>query len=137
MIYDSGDWLVGGDIQVLERITWNDGLDQYRLTPNELRSRFREMDADAVFAFQLRNPVHNGHALLMKASANLCPGTCLRSVKTCQDVSRRVKTCQDVSRRVKTCQDVSRRVKTCQDVVSRCVKTCQDVSRCVKTCQDV
>lgn len=24
------------------------------------------MNADAVFAFQLRNPVHNGHALLMQ-----------------------------------------------------------------------
>jgi 3'-phosphoadenosine 5'-phosphosulfate synthase len=24
------------------------------------------MSADAVFAFQLRNPVHNGHALLMR-----------------------------------------------------------------------
>ena len=24
------------------------------------------MEADAVFAFQLRNPVHNGHALLMR-----------------------------------------------------------------------
>ena len=24
------------------------------------------LQADAVFAFQLRNPVHNGHALLMK-----------------------------------------------------------------------
>lgn len=44
---------------------WNDGLDQYRLTPNELRSKFKEMGADAVFAFQLRNPIHNGHALLM------------------------------------------------------------------------
>merc|ERR1712212_482696 len=65
MIMESGDWLVGGDIQVLGRITWNDGLDQYRLTPKELRSRFEEMDADAVFAFQLRNPIHNGHALLM------------------------------------------------------------------------
>ena len=38
----------------------------YRLTPNELRQKFRELNADAVFAFQLRNPVHNGHALLMK-----------------------------------------------------------------------
>ena len=37
-----------------------------RLTPNELRLKFKELDADAVFAFQLRNPVHNGHALLMK-----------------------------------------------------------------------
>jgi ATP sulfurylase len=24
------------------------------------------MGADAVFAFQLRNPIHNGHALLMQ-----------------------------------------------------------------------
>ena len=30
MIYESGDWLVGGEIEVYERITWNDGLDQYR-----------------------------------------------------------------------------------------------------------
>lgn len=65
MVYDSGDWLCGGDLEVLERILWNDGLDQYRLTPKELRAKFRQLNADAVFAFQLRNPVHNGHALLM------------------------------------------------------------------------
>lgn len=65
MVMDSGDWLVGGDLEVLEQIRWNDGLDQFRLTPNQLRKKFREMGADAVFAFQLRNPVHNGHALLM------------------------------------------------------------------------
>nr|XP_006821701.1 PREDICTED: bifunctional 3'-phosphoadenosine 5'-phosphosulfate synthase-like isoform X2 [Saccoglossus kowalevskii] len=66
MVMDSGDWLVGGDLETLERIKWNDGLDEYRKTPNELRAKFREMEADAVFAFQLRNPVHNGHALLMQ-----------------------------------------------------------------------
>jgi 3'-phosphoadenosine 5'-phosphosulfate synthase len=66
MINESGDWLVGGELQVLERIRWNDGLDHHRLTPSELREKFREMGADAVFAFQLRNPVHNGHALLMQ-----------------------------------------------------------------------
>ncbi|OQV18418.1 Bifunctional 3'-phosphoadenosine 5'-phosphosulfate synthase [Hypsibius exemplaris] len=65
MIMDSGDWLVGGDLEVFERIRWNDGLDQYRLKPNELRKKFTELGADAVFAFQLRNPIHNGHALLM------------------------------------------------------------------------
>ena len=53
MINESGDWLVGGDLEVLERIHWNDGLDQYRLTPKELRQKFKEMDADAVFAFQV------------------------------------------------------------------------------------
>ena len=58
--------MVGGEIETLERIQWNDGLDKYRLTPNELRKKFAELGADAVFAFQLRNPVHNGHALLMK-----------------------------------------------------------------------
>ncbi|XP_050492991.1 bifunctional 3'-phosphoadenosine 5'-phosphosulfate synthase 2-like isoform X3 [Bombus huntii] len=66
MIHESGDWLVGGELEVLERIKWNDGLDKYRLTPNEIRKKCREMEADAVFAFQLRNPIHNGHALLMQ-----------------------------------------------------------------------
>lgn len=66
MIHASGDYLLGGDVEVLERIRWNDGLDQYRLTPNELRAKYMELNADAVFAFQLRNPIHNGHALLMR-----------------------------------------------------------------------
>lgn len=66
MIYESGDWLVGGHLECLERIHWNDGLDEYRLTPRELRAEFKKRKADAVFAFQLRNPIHNGHALLMK-----------------------------------------------------------------------
>ena len=43
MIYESGDWLVGGDLSVLERIKWNDGLDDYRLTPMELRAEFRRL----------------------------------------------------------------------------------------------
>ncbi|XP_010830486.1 PREDICTED: bifunctional 3'-phosphoadenosine 5'-phosphosulfate synthase 2 isoform X1 [Bison bison bison] len=45
MVMESGDWLVGGDLQVLERIQWNDGLDQYRLTPLELKQKCKEMDA--------------------------------------------------------------------------------------------
>ena len=44
MIYESGDWLCGGDLEVIERIRWNDGLDEYRLTPNELRAKFRKMN---------------------------------------------------------------------------------------------
>merc|ERR1719220_71108 len=65
-INDAGNHLMGGDIEQLERITWDDGLDKYRKTPAELKAKFEEMDADAVFVFQLRNPVHNGHALLMQ-----------------------------------------------------------------------
>lgn len=84
MIMESGNWLVGGELEVLERIRWNDGLDHYRLTPREIQSKLRDMKvssfnifrsiliffskfkADVVFVFQLRNPVHNGHALLMR-----------------------------------------------------------------------
>ena len=65
-INDAGNHLLGGDIEQLERVKWGDGLDKYRYTPQELKAKFEEMDADAVFVFQLRNPVHNGHALLMQ-----------------------------------------------------------------------
>uniref|UniRef100_A0A1D1ZDU9 sulfate adenylyltransferase n=1 Tax=Anthurium amnicola TaxID=1678845 RepID=A0A1D1ZDU9_9ARAE len=64
-ISNAGNWLIGGDLEVIEPIKYNDGLDQYRLSPSELREEFNRRNADAVFAFQLRNPVHNGHALLM------------------------------------------------------------------------
>eukprot|EP00731_Ephydatia_muelleri_P003850 Em0002g26a len=66
MIFESGDWLVGGAIEVPERIKWNDGLDEFRKTPAELQDEFRRRGSEAVFAFQLRNPIHNGHALLMQ-----------------------------------------------------------------------
>lgn len=44
MIMDSGDWLIGGQLKVFDRILWNDGLDQYRLTPQEIRSKLKEMN---------------------------------------------------------------------------------------------
>jgi 3'-phosphoadenosine 5'-phosphosulfate synthase len=47
-VHESGDWLVGGDLEVLERIKWNDGLDQYRLSPNELRAKFRQMNVSKI-----------------------------------------------------------------------------------------
>ncbi|KAL1369710.1 hypothetical protein AAHE18_01G007700 [Arachis hypogaea] len=65
VITPSGDWLIGGDLEVLKPIKYSDGLDNYRLSPKQLRKEFESRKADAVFAFQLRNPVHNGHALLM------------------------------------------------------------------------
>ncbi|KAK8571866.1 hypothetical protein V6N12_027935 [Hibiscus sabdariffa] len=64
-ITNAGNWLIGGDLKVIEPIKYNDGLDRFRLSPVELRREFERRNADAVFAFQLRNPVHNGHALLM------------------------------------------------------------------------
>jgi len=49
MINESGDWLCGGDLEVLERIVWNDGLDEYRLTPMELRAKFRKLNVCFLF----------------------------------------------------------------------------------------
>lgn len=44
-IYEEcGDWLIGGDLVVFERIQWNDGLDEYRLTPFELRQKYKEIN---------------------------------------------------------------------------------------------
>ncbi|KAG7013521.1 ATP sulfurylase 1, chloroplastic [Cucurbita argyrosperma subsp. argyrosperma] len=64
-IKNAGNWLIGGDLEVIEPIKYHDGLDSFRLSPAQLRNEFISRNADAVFAFQLRNPVHNGHALLM------------------------------------------------------------------------
>ncbi|KAF5736793.1 hypothetical protein HS088_TW14G00947 [Tripterygium wilfordii] len=64
-ITNAGNWLIGGDLEVIEPVKYHDGLDHFRLSPAKLREEFARRNADAVFAFQLRNPVHNGHALLM------------------------------------------------------------------------
>mmetsp|Transcript_12536 Transcript_12536/g.12623 ORF Transcript_12536/g.12623 Transcript_12536/m.12623 type:complete len:1022 (-) Transcript_12536:127-3192(-) len=70
-IYSSGKWLIGGEIELLERIQYNDGLDQWRLTASEVMAQFESKEADAVFAFQTRNPTHAGHAYLMKTSRDM------------------------------------------------------------------
>jgi len=62
-----GEWLVSGEsMDFIEKVMWNDEMDCYRLTPAEISTRAKQMKADAVFAFQVRNPLHNGHCLLLK-----------------------------------------------------------------------
>jgi 3'-phosphoadenosine 5'-phosphosulfate synthase len=70
-IYDGGDWLIGGEIELLEKVKYNDGLDQWRLTAPEVMKKFEEKGADAVFAFQTRNPTHAGHAYLMRTGREI------------------------------------------------------------------
>lgn len=65
IIESDTNWLIGGKLQLLERIQWDDGLDKYRLTPLEIKHQLIQMKSDAVFVFQLRNPLHNGHVLLI------------------------------------------------------------------------
>jgi len=65
-IFPAEAMLVGGDIRLVAPIEENRKYADYRLSPAQLRDEWKRRGADAVFVFQLRNPIHNGHALLMK-----------------------------------------------------------------------
>lgn len=56
----------GSSMKFLKHIKYNDGLDEYRMTPKQIQEKVKEKNADAVYAFQVRNPLHNGHVLLLK-----------------------------------------------------------------------
>merc|ERR1711957_966722 len=62
-----GPWLISGEsTDFCSKIVWNDGLDNYRMTPKQINDEMVSRGADAVFAFQVRSPLHNGHCLLLK-----------------------------------------------------------------------
>ena len=66
-IFAQGDFLVSGEsMDFLVRPVFNDGNDEYRMTPSQIKAKIVEKDADVVYAFQVRNPLHNGHVLLLK-----------------------------------------------------------------------
>lgn len=67
-LYSGGDFLMGGEVELLDRIRYNDGLDEWRKTAVELMNEFEEKGADTVYAFQTRNPTHAGHAYLMRSA---------------------------------------------------------------------
>jgi 3'-phosphoadenosine 5'-phosphosulfate synthase len=67
-IYKGGDYLIGGEVELLDRIRYNDGLDEWRKTASEIMEEFKQKGADTVYAFQTRNPTHSGHAYLMRSA---------------------------------------------------------------------
>jgi len=67
-IASGGDYLIGGEVELLDRIRYNDGLDKWRKTAKELSEEFQSKGADTVYAFQTRNPTHAGHAYLMRSA---------------------------------------------------------------------
>jgi len=67
VIWAQGDFLMSSEsTRFFERIQYNDGLDQYRMLPREIHEEMQRRGADAVYGFQVRNPLHNGHVLLLK-----------------------------------------------------------------------
>ncbi|GJY56775.1 retrovirus-related pol polyprotein from transposon TNT 1-94 [Tanacetum coccineum] len=75
VITPTGNYPICGDTEVLSPIKCNDGLVHYRLFPKQLYEEFDRHQADAFFAFQLRNPVHNGHAPLCEQSLSELPSS--------------------------------------------------------------
>jgi 3'-phosphoadenosine 5'-phosphosulfate synthase len=66
-IMKQGEWLVSGaSMHFTQRVQFDDGMDKYRYTPSEIADQIKARGADAVYAFQVRNPLHNGHVLLLK-----------------------------------------------------------------------
>jgi 3'-phosphoadenosine 5'-phosphosulfate synthase len=62
-----GDYLVSGaSMRFVKNIEFKDDLDQYRQTPREINNQIIARNADAVYAFQVRNPLHNGHVVMLK-----------------------------------------------------------------------
>lgn len=62
-----GDFLISGEkTRFVTEIKFNDDLDQYRLNTQEVNDLMKKKNADVVYAFQVRNPLHNGHVLLLK-----------------------------------------------------------------------
>lgn len=65
-IMEQGPFLISAEeTHFFRRIKYNDGLDDYRLTPREIHEEMEKRNADAVYGFQVRNPLHNGHVLLL------------------------------------------------------------------------
>ena len=54
MYEGSGDWLIGGEVELLGRVRYGDGLDKWRKTPKELFKEFEAKKADVVYAFQVK-----------------------------------------------------------------------------------
>ena len=47
-IYKGGDYLIGGEVELLDRIRYNDGLDEWRKTASEIMEEFKQKGADTI-----------------------------------------------------------------------------------------
>ena len=57
--------LTGAELTFVDTVKFNDGLDHLRLSSEKIKELVKEKGADTVYAFQLRNPLHNGHCMLL------------------------------------------------------------------------
>ncbi|HSA58909.1 MAG TPA: sulfate adenylyltransferase [bacterium] len=78
-IYKEGVVLLGGKIDVINRVSHDSFLD-FRRDPAQLRKLFEEKKWKRVVAFQTRNPIHRAHEYLTKAALEVCDGLLIHPI---------------------------------------------------------
>lgn len=78
MIYDMEDWLLGGDIELIDNS--KDPFEQYNLDPSETRLLFREKGWNTVTGFQTRNAPHRAHEYLQRIGLEITDGLFINPV---------------------------------------------------------
>jgi sulfate adenylyltransferase len=79
VLYDQGDWLLGGKITLLNR-SRNPAFAEYRRDPAQTRALFQERGWRRVVAFQTRNPVHRAHEYIQKCALEIADGLLLHPI---------------------------------------------------------
>ena len=78
MVYGYGDYLIAGNIEYIP--LYDDGYQNYFLSPKETRILFRERGWDTIVAFQTRNVPHLGHEYVQKTALTFVDGLFINPV---------------------------------------------------------
>ena len=72
VVYEQGDVLLGGPVQVVA--LQHQAFAEYRYTPTQARALFAERGWKRIVAFQTRNPVHRAHEYIQKCAMETVDG---------------------------------------------------------------
>jgi len=72
-VYDSGDYCLAGDLEVLS-LPVHDDFQGYRFTPAETRTEFAQRGWKTIVGFQTRNPIHRAHEYITKSALEIVDG---------------------------------------------------------------